>query len=395
MRFLGRQDSWLAGFGRRPDDTAVAEEDRAEWSRGVILDCRGFPEIRELDYNAHTPTKWNLEAIRAALKDCKDQEVVSFMVLGVCYKAEMPHQLVFCHHLLNLFGNDAAVYQEAVALSDLGGNGLFSHTPMVPGRFNGKGQVEKGSGIRPTDEAGPRKDLFDTANVRVWSLNQYALGSHTFQHLLNTESQAELEELARARQAVSGKWPHEDKPGTEHVIIANCILREAADYAQQPTYLIKADWFKMFNQFMLRPECYWQSMHSFPDNKFVVNYCMTFGLNPCSNIAQRAANAFVWFFLKEFNELDASYVQEGAAHHPKLKSWVEARSELGPQQAMLLWMCCYTDDPFWVVVGADRVVRALKLYRCINHLFGLIPAHPSKHVIGIRAVWIGVTHHVF
>ena len=177
--------------------------------------------------------------------------------------------------------------------------------------------------------------------------------------------------------------------------MANCILREAAEYAQQPTYLIKADWFDIFNQLMLRPECYWQSMHSFPDNRSVVNRCMAFGMNPCSNIAQRAANVFVWLFLEELNDLDASYVQEDAAHHPKLKSLIQARSELNLQQAMLLWLCCYTDDLFWVVVGADRVVRALKLYQCINHLFGLIPAHPSKPGIGIRAVWIEVTHRVF
>ena len=149
----------------------------------------------------------------------------------------MPHQLVFCHHLTNLVGNDDAVYQEAVVLSDLGWNVLFSHIPMVPGRFNGKCQVEKSSGIRPTDEAGPRNDLFDTANARVWSLNQYSTGSHAFQDLLSRAEcaelpQVELQELAKARRAASDKWPHEDKPGTEHVIMANCILREATDYAQ-------------------------------------------------------------------------------------------------------------------------------------------------------------------
>jgi hypothetical protein len=57
-------------------------------------------------------------------------------------------------------------------------------------------------------------------------------------------------------------------------------------------------------------------------------------------------------------------------------------------------MCCYTDDPLWIIVGAERVVRSVKLFQCICHLFGFLPAHVDKHLIGVDTTWIGITHHV-
>ena len=108
------------------------------------------------------------------------------------------------------------------------------------------------------------------------------------------------------------------------------------------------------------------------------------------NVAQRAANAFVWFFLKEFEKIDAPFVYQLRLDNPHFDDWCKERGE----RAALLWMCCYTDDHLWVVTGADRVVRAVKLHHAVAELFGLLPSSFDKWGIGISTTWIGITSHV-
>ena len=193
----------------------------------------------------------------------------------------------------------------------------------------------------------------------------------------------------------SKKWPHENKPTVAQLRKANCIINEGADLCELDTYVIRTDWLKYFNQWMLAPQEYPKCCNSFPGNRYVVNYCLTFGISMASNIAQRGANAFVLVFLEEFAKLDAPFLQQEAERHPKFAEWLKIRENLGPLQAALMWMFCFTDDPIWVVAGADRVVRVLKLWRCVSHLFGLLPAHPDKHAIGLNVEWLGIIHHIF
>jgi ribA/ribD-fused uncharacterized protein len=396
VSFLSRHAAWLRGECERPEPYAISELHWAEWARGTVLDMRNFPDIRELDYAAHTPTQFNTNAINDALEQYIDQEVVSFMVLGASFKADLPHQLVLNHHLMNIVGRHDEVYTEMLGLADpeLGWADIFTDLPFLPARINGKGQVPKGAGVRPIDECGPRKHLEDTARCLVLSLNDYADGLDLFHHLLgsSTSPPAELVELQKLAKA---KWPHENKPRVKNVRKANAILKEAADLCGMAVYVFSGDWYKCFNQYMLRPEDYWKSVHIIFESSFMANYCLTFGISPASNIAQRGANAFIWFFLREFMRLDAPFEAAEAEANPALAAWLARRRALGQQQSALLWMCCYTDDPLWLVVGPERVVRATKLYQCINHLFGLIPAHPSKHCMGLKCVWLGILHLAF
>ena len=391
--FLEKQDSWLNGDGPRPELCAISESDWVDWARGMVLDLRRLSEgiVTELDYAAPTPTKFNTAAIAERLKDYPDQELVSFFVLGVRYKADLAHQLVFNHHLLNLKGYHEEVYADVATLADdpYGWVGLFDHPPFLPCRFNGNGQVPKGPKIRPVQESGgPRKRSFDSSGKRVFSLNEYVDGID----LLENKSGAALELQLKSNAT---KWPSESKPTAQQLRKTNCIINEGASLCGLDTYVVTADWFKYFNQWMLAPECYWMSCNCFPGGRYITNYCMTFGISMASNVAQRGANAFVLVFLQEFALLDAPFLLELAAGNPEFTRWLEGRSRLGPLQAALLWMMCYTDDPVWVIAGADRVVRALKLWQCVGHLFGLLPAHPDKHRIGLNVLWLGLIHHVF
>ena len=156
--FLAKQESWLNGSGPRPEVCAINNADWAEWARGVVLDLRRLSEgiVTELDYAAPTPTNFNTAAIAERLEDYPDQELVSFFVLGVRYKADLAHQLVFNHHLLNLKGYHEEVYADVAALVEdpYGWVGLFAHAPFLPCRFNGNGQVPKGLKTRPVQESG-------------------------------------------------------------------------------------------------------------------------------------------------------------------------------------------------------------------------------------------------
>ena len=60
--------------------------------------------MRELDYAASTPTKFILAAFVDRLCHHDDQELVSFIVDGVSYKADVPLQFVVLPHLLNILG---------------------------------------------------------------------------------------------------------------------------------------------------------------------------------------------------------------------------------------------------------------------------------------------------
>eukprot|EP00965_Chrysotila_dentata_P042954 1426615-Pleurochrysis_carterae.AAC.1 len=49
----------------------------------------------------------------------------------------------------------------------------------------------------------------------------------------------------------------------------------------------------------------------------------------------------------------------------------------------------YTDDPIIGVVGVQRALRALKIWRAITDDMNLIMAIPEKHTLGVWARWLG------
>ena len=51
----------------------------------------------------------------------------------------------------------------------------------------------------------------------------------------------------------------------------------------------------------------------------------------------------------------------------------------------------FTDDPVFVVVGAERTVRALRTWRRLTADSGLIMAIPEKRHLGSHAMWLRVS----
>ena len=105
-----------------------------------------------------------------------DQELLSFLILGVRYKADLPVQIVLQPHLQSFVPVQSKYLAEADRFVDRGWTVVWSSIPVVP-YFS----AACGSVCRPlepdrprcTNDAGaPRKDLWADDGVRVLSLNE-------------------------------------------------------------------------------------------------------------------------------------------------------------------------------------------------------------------------------
>ena len=63
---------------------------------------------------------------------------------------------------------------------------------------------------------------------------------------------------------------------------------------------------------------------------------------------------------------------------PERVAYLKERRKLGSGQCRLYEVTCYTDDPFFVVVGHDRLTRAMRLWHRIIDAVGLKMAFPRK-----------------
>ena len=103
----------------------------------------------------------------------------------------------------------------------------------------------------------------------------------------------------------------------------------------------------------------------------------------------------MWIFMKEWHAFDRPFLEEDARNSPELAIWLNARREMGDQEVSLLWMCMYTDDPLWCFAGADRMVRANKLWLCLLHRLGLKQAELDKVSVGLAVKWNGMIQNGF
>ena len=78
---------------------------------------------------------------------------------------------------------------------------------------------------------------------------------------------------------------------------------------------------------------------------------------------------------------------EGACPHGPTIPAIELHYQ---QQRRLYTAYMYTDDPIWVVVGVDRTLRALRVWRQLTDAVGLIMAIPEKRHLGAQILWLGV-----
>jgi hypothetical protein len=105
-----------------------------------------------------------------------DQELISFLILGVRYKADLPVQIVLQPHLNSFLPVQAKYLAEADRFVERGWTYWSSLLPLVPFFCGACGSVCRPlepDRPRCTNDAGaPRQELWDADGIRVRSLNE-------------------------------------------------------------------------------------------------------------------------------------------------------------------------------------------------------------------------------
>ena len=353
-------------------------------ARGIVWDLRRLSEgiIVPLDFDTPLDSHLNLELIAEELWDHPDQELVSFLLEGVRYKADIDHQIVLLPHLVSLREGYHSLKSEVEKYRKMGWYGLFDHPPFLPFRAVPKGSTPRKlepDRPRPTTEAGAPRNLLLASDQRpVLSLNEASSGL-TPEGLVSSMPNPRVS---------SPLWPKERKPTLCHLLVAMAFLLAMGNMLSVPLFTAADDFRNFFNQFMLSPEEYWKCGMIISEKAkavFASEFIMTFGLRPASNIAQRFADAILEIWRKRMDIIEAPHINELRRTVPAFDLWCASQSKPIRLYAAMI----YTDDPVFLVLGPERMARALRVWTTLCHELGLMMAIAAKRQCGTHAEWLG------
>ena len=340
-------------------------------ARGIVWDLRRVNEgvIVPLDFRRKIDTHWDLEYIWDNLKDYPDQELVSMLLQGVQYKADLDLQIVLLPHLISFGAGCKLIQKEVVEYTKSGWYSIHDFLPFLPMRNIPRGSTPRpGDAARPrptSDGGAPRNPVFDSTGVPVVPLNVSSKG-----------------------EADEHKWVPEVKPRIREIMTAIALFRYLAFHTKQQVLIMTDDEKVCFNQFALSPEELWKSNTLFRDERtnkpmWASERVMPFGIFPASGIAQRKAYAQMALVWIEFDRLEESVELCGF-----LSRWKAQREELG-LSTRLAFGRQYTDDVCVVVLGTARMVRFLRAWHAVISRFNILMAPPKKRQLGCAATWLG------
>jgi len=381
---------WHADGGpesQRPKAWACGMDGIKPKAQGYPWDLRGGPGNVRMWDSATEPKRSCLkrDKAKAFFGGCIDKELMSMIKNGAAFKCDLPYQIVLMPNLYSLYqgaGIDAAAKQMAEMAAE-GWIGLFgAELPCVPFRCVPRGETEKKGttelrGI--ADQGNPRKPLFTRRSG---------------------EAVPALNDAAR-----QGLWDHEDKDTVQAAVLDGLIVQRLADLNGEVVIDIALDWSKWYHRLFY--ECYelWQMGCLIPDAAkggmlaFAIEYVMSMGARPSSQIAQRLATAMVARLCAEFDELErARQAHPDTAHEltKEARAALDARSALRPDktfgsQAKMYSTRMYTDDLEASISGPERAVRFLRLLfdRVGPKGLNLPLSRASKQQGGLSKVWLG------
>ena len=377
----------------RPAPLALGKEafkcDYWRW----VWDLRGEKPVPAAMQGKAVESKFvvNGERLVQLLDACVDKELLSFIRAGVLMKADLEPQIVIFPSLLSLYNVEGGVDAVATEYGEQQRRGWYTMNdfiPFAPWRAAPRGAVPRKDGGPPrgiVDEGQPRKELSTERSEPVVPLNEAC--------------KLDSDDFAEYR-----KWYKEIKPFFADAAVAGSVLRSAADILGQPVYTIAFDFRYFFMQMTYCKSELWKAGSLMPEAepegkagavRAMTEHVMAMGFTASSQIAQRLANALVQLFSLLAEDADAAFTAADAQHCERFQFWLDQRRALSSDQygshARLFEMLMYTDDPLAVIVGADRVVRALKLWYSIigpaGGDFEFAKAH--KWQIGVHALWLG------
>ena len=387
-------------------------------ARGCIWDCRTPGQVVPLNYSRDVDDGVTVSLDRkrlvAAMEAWPDQELRSHMQFGVRFGTDLPLQIVLTPQLKSLAAAFDRTQKELRELIDQGWYGLFDFLPFIPMRMHPKGATERKLEDRPrptTDGSHPHltQQVVDTDGVPVVSLNDaLKAGVYGPRPQFQAPSPEGVSLPSPPTSPAFPPWwhayatwkhaseliPKEYKPTLTAVARDSAILAFPArcdpPTGHQPIFTFVDDFKSYFSQVPLASEDLWKSVvagfstpylneNIAPAIQFIAEYRLGFGITVNSNVCQRLATFIIHTFIVEFRRYDARYnVREPAC----VQEWLNHRRQLaqrtGRYEDTLFRAHIYTDDPIFIVVGAERTLRALRMWRRITRRFRLLMAIPAK-----------------
>jgi hypothetical protein len=369
-----------------------------------------------LDVTLPIETHLNLPFLRKRLAGYPDQNLVSNLLEGIRFEADVELQTVLVPHLISLPKGFTSVRNELYRLQTLGWYRFFDHLPFWPIYLNGQGATARKLETRyrrTTECGGPRRPTLDGSGLRALSINEAASVRHMPAWYKHRHDPPWLKYMQERELADPLEWgmpsrrPPEIKPTLSMVMRDLSILLAAARRLEEPLYIFGDDAKDYFNQLAIASEDWWKfgvvfihadeitAPRSAGERLFFVSERrLGFGARPSSNIAQRFSEALL-HLLRE--DMDAAEGMLPVDARPSAERWRAARSAIrrartDEQRAQLrLYVVhMYTDDPIMAVVGVDRALRLLRLWARLTVELGLIMAIPEKRSLGTWAPWLGV-----
>ena len=140
--------------------------------------------------------------MHGAPRDYPDQNVVSHLLEGVRFQADVELQTVLVPHLISLPLGFASVRKELYRLQKNGWYKFFKDLPFWPIYLNGQGATARKLETRyrrTTECGGPRKETYDEMGVRALSINEATATNHFPQWYHSREGQPEWDAWLHAK----------------------------------------------------------------------------------------------------------------------------------------------------------------------------------------------------
>ena len=453
----------------KPPDVAIGQDQFHYCARGYVWDCRSagappLPTCELLDYGAEFDTDFNLAYLRQKLEGYPDQRLASNVLEGVRLEADVELQMYLAANSQTIAEGYHSVQKTVRELRAMGFYDFFTHLPFGPMIIVSQGSREKRMTVpgvrkyrRTSNFSGPHRLIKDKSGVPVVPINTAArcyvvpkwmssIDSDEMRSWLSDryEHVPRDEQGGHSTASPRYKFPKEEKPLLEDVMVDATLLGAAGIELGEPLLAMVEDAGFYFNQFGYAPEELWRSnlvvgaqdgdVATASDRRehdpgeagssapvqmrfklhqpvIVSEKRLGFGSYPSSNIAQRFSNAVVGWTLEEFDKLEEeAYERMKVADNARWQRWSawrlrrqrleeRCRRERPKQrrkaasdctQHRLATLKMYTDDPVAIVCGAERMLRLIIAWRTVTSAINLQMAGPEKRQLGAGVEWVGI-----
>ena len=414
----------------RPHPIAIGQGALWPWARGIIWDLtfERAPCAVPLDFTLPIESGLDLEVLKRRLQHYPDQRLVSFLVEGVRFEADVELQTVLVPHLISLPKGFASVRKELYRLHQKDWYRFFDHLPFWPMYVNGQGAAARKLSERyrrTTECGGPRKPCRDETGLLALSINEASSLKHFPQWFHHRLGEAEWDAWLEAKglldpllREVLSALPKEVKPTVADIMRDLSVLLAASRLLGEPIYIFGDDARDHFNQLAISSEdwnllgvIFLHDLDTAPAVAsprervfFVSERRLGFGAKVSSNIAQRFSEAALSLLREDMDALEAAQPPDP---RPSMAQWRSERLRVAKRyrmargqsiswadarlmQSRLYFAKMYTDDAVLAVVGVQRALRLLGCWQKLMASIRLEMAPPEKRTMGTWVPWLGV-----